>query len=156
MKISQFNHHLKNCCENKLFPVYASMHSDAENFSATTALSRGGSLIFFIIGDILRVVPRLEARYDWQPMPFRTLVKHEKTRLRYVHNPCHHAPKAKRIKTAFKEVALVSSDEDCSTFQKVYITMHACRYTNLERRCEDHQNCTSPHDGCCYSIFEVL
>ena len=94
-------------------------------FSATTALLRGGSLIFFIIGDILRVVPRLEARYDWQPMPFRTLVKHEKTRLRYVHNPCHHAPKAKRIKTAFKEVALVSSDEDCSTFQKVYITMHA-------------------------------
>ena len=75
-------------------------------------------LIFFVIGDILRVVPRLEARYDWQPIPFRTLAKHEKTRLTYIYNPCNHHL-AKRIKTSSKEVALVSSDGDCSIFQKV-------------------------------------
>ena len=74
-------------------------------------------MFFALIGDILRVVPRLEARYDWQPMPFRTLTKHEKTRLTYIHNPCHRL--SKRTKTTSKEIALVSSDGDCSIFQKV-------------------------------------
>lgn len=68
-------------------------------------------------GDILQVAPRLDARYDWQPTPFRSLAKHEKMRVKYFENACQSF--ANKSKNESKEVALVSAGSQCTIFEKI-------------------------------------
>ena len=85
--------------------------------------------IYVIIGDILQVVPRLDARYDWQPAAFKSLPKSHKTKLLYIEDACH-VPRSKMKKTT-REVALVSSEGHCTIFEKVSGTFRRHRNTLL-------------------------
>ena len=85
-------------------------------------------------GEVMLVIQRLDARYDWLPSPHNLNHKHVRYRIAYYGNACHFNSEweeeskdgvgyktHKKHKTNAREehIALVSPGGDCSHFTKV-------------------------------------
>jgi len=70
-------------------------------------------------GDVMFVMKRLDARYDWLPSPYKLKPKHSKVKVKFFSDGC----KKKAESTTFSgKIALVSREGNCSFFEKI---MHA-------------------------------
>lgn len=68
----------------------------------------------YLEGDVLFVVKRLDARYDWLPSPYKLKPKHSKLQIVSFNDGC----RSKAKSSYDNKIVLISREGNCSFFDK--------------------------------------